>query len=150
MRKFSFLAGLLLVATFFIGCDQKINTGAADVKYDREICERCKMIISDRHHTVQAINPANGKRYYYDDIGCMVLWFDEQKLDWFDQAIIYVTDFDTGVWIDARTAPWSNERITPMSFGMVAHKDKSDIDLIEHREIIGFDEVIKAVRERGK
>lgn len=150
MRRFSFLALFLMIA--FVGCDQKISHEPVATKYDRDICDRCRMIISDRQHTVQIINPKDGKRYHFDDIGCAVLWFSDKNLDWFDSAKIFVTDYDTGVWIDARTAFWSTERVTSMGFGVVAHQNRESINLSEnpHRKIVDFDEVIKIARERGK
>lgn len=122
MKNFSLLA--FIFALFFMGCDTKIDLSSKDVKWDREICERCKMIMSDRLYAAQVVNPKDGKRYYYDDIGCTILWFDEEKIPWEDQAIIYVTDAKTGEWIDAKKAFWVFGKVTPMDFGFAAYKEQ--------------------------
>lgn len=123
MKKFSFLI-LVVLGMFFVACDSKIDTSAKDVKFDREVCERCKMIISDRNYAVQIVNPSDGKRYYFDDIGCTISWFNEKQIDWANDAIIYVTDAKTGKWIDAKKAFWTYGASTPMNFGFSAYEEK--------------------------
>ncbi|MEA3373385.1 MAG: hypothetical protein U9Q62_06800 [Campylobacterota bacterium] len=133
----------MLLTIGFSGCEQKISTELHKVHWDRDMCERCKMVVSDRKHTVQVINPQNGRSYMYDDIGCTVLWFIEEKIEWADEAVIWITDTKTGEWINARTAFYDTMNITPMAYGISAHKDRSSIK--EGEEIIDFDEVKKRV-----
>lgn len=121
MKKYNYLI-LLLLVFFSMGCEVKIDTKAKDIKWDREVCQRCKMIISNRNYAVQIINPINGERFYFDDIGCMVVWFKEEKLSWEDKAIIYISDATTGEWLDAKEAYWVYGAITPMAFGFSAYK----------------------------
>lgn len=125
MKKFSLLL-LFVISIFFSACDSTIDTSAKEVKYDREVCERCKMILSERNYAVQLINPSNGKRYYYDDIGCAILWFDEEHIEWEKDAIIYVADVQTGEWINAYEAFWTYGAVTPMDFGFSANKYKQE------------------------
>ncbi|MFW2590967.1 hypothetical protein ACN5PC_03470 [Aliarcobacter butzleri] len=123
MKKFSFLL-LMVLGMLFIACESQIDKTPREVKFDREVCERCKMIISDRNYATQVVNPNNGKRYYYDDIGCTILWFKENSISWENEAIIYVTDAKTGRWIDARKAFWTYGATTPMNFGFSAYEVK--------------------------
>jgi len=141
MKKFNYIFFTVLVL-FVIGCEFKIDTTPKEVKWDREVCERCKMIISDRKYAVQIINPKNGDRFYFDDIGCTILWFEEQNIDWKNDAYIYVTDAKTGKWIDARNAYWTYGAITPMAFGFSANKTK-----ILNKENNDLNYVIKKVLE---
>ncbi|MFW2516820.1 hypothetical protein ACN5PD_10865, partial [Aliarcobacter butzleri] len=62
MKKFSFLL-LMVLGMLFIACESQIDKTPREVKFDREVCERCKMIISDRNYATQVVNPNNGKRY---------------------------------------------------------------------------------------
>lgn len=110
------------IAFFYAACSNEIDTSPKEIKYDREVCERCKMIISVRNYAAQTINPATGKRYYWDDIGCSILWFDEEKIDWEESAITYVKDVKTGKWLDAKKAHYTYGAITPMNFGYSAHE----------------------------
>jgi len=107
------------------------------------MCARCIMVISDRHNTIQVTNPINGDSYIFDDIGCMVLWFNEHKLPWRDKAKIWITDFKTGKWIDAKNAFYDTENITPMAYGFSAHAKQEDI-AIGH-SVIDFNEVVTRV-----
>ena len=136
---------------FFIiltGCEERSKTAVTKVHWDRDMCARCVMVISDRHNAVQVKNPNNNKTYMFDDIGCMVLWFGDENIEWQNEAIIWITDVDTGEWIDARKAYYDTNNITPMAYGFSAHKTKESIK--EGEEIIEFDEVVKRVKKIGK
>lgn len=116
MKKFSFL--LALLGLFLIGCDNKAALEPKKVHWDRDMCERCKMVLSDRKFSAQAINPQTGRKYYFDDIGCAILWFRENKISWENEAILWVNDAQSGEWIDAKTAFYDTENITPMAYGL--------------------------------
>ena len=141
----------LLLVSGFSGCEKKqISTELHEVHWDRDMCERCKMVTSDRHHTVQVINPETGKYYMFDDIGCAVLWFDEEKVAWKDQAKVWITDIDTGKWIDARNAFYDAGNVTPMAYGFAAHMKKESIK--EGKEIFPYNalsEHMKMIEEKN-
>jgi hypothetical protein len=127
MRLFSF--GFLLAVSLAFGlsgCSKKsYDNEAAKMHWDRDMCERCKMAVSERKYAVQVIDPKTHKVYRFDDIGCTVLWFDEEKIPWKHQAKIWITDAKTGEWIDARTAKYTDDSITPMAYGFAAFTDKT-------------------------
>jgi len=147
--KAFFLALLLVVG--FSGCEKKkITTDLQEVHWDRDMCERCKMVTSDRHHSVQVIDPKTGKAYMFDDIGCALLWFDEEKIIWKDQAKVWITDVDTGKWIDARDAYYDVGNVTPMAYGFAAHSKKESIK--KEKEVFVYDtlpEHIKKIEEKN-
>ncbi|MDD2906732.1 MAG: hypothetical protein PHH41_04545 [Sulfurimonas sp.] len=138
----------VLLASLFTGCSEKPLNAVAEVHWDRDMCARCVMVVSDRHNTVQVREPRNGKTYMFDDIGCMALWFDEHEIEWRDQAIVWITDVKSGEWIDARKAFYDTQNVTPMAYGFSAHKTKDTIEVTE--EIITYDEVLKRVIKIGK
>ena len=133
---------------FFSGCEEKPKNGIAKVHWDRDMCARCVMVVSDRKNTTQVKDPQTGKKYMFDDIGCTILWFKDENITWKDKAIIWITDVNTGQWIDARTAFYDTENITPMAYGFSAHKTKNTIK--KDQEIIDFEEVSKRVIKIGK
>ena len=142
MRQFKlFLLTVLLL--LFTACEKKDPTALNEVHWDRDMCERCKMVVSERHHAVQVINIQNGRSYMFDDIGCVVLWFDDEKIDWANKSKIWITDLSTGKWIDARIAFYDTHNITPMAYGFSAHESKASIKKDE--EIINFDEMSRRV-----
>ncbi len=125
MRVISLFVSLMFVLMLGMnGCSKKSSDGSAvKMHWDRDMCERCKMAISERKYAVQVVNPQTGKVYKFDDIGCTVLWFDEEHIPWKDQAKIWITDARTGQWIDARTAKYTDDSITPMAYGLAAYTD---------------------------
>jgi len=149
MKYFFLLFTLAFNLLYFTGCDKKeVSTQPRAVHWDRDMCARCVMVVSDRKNTTQVINPKNGKVYMFDDIGCMILWFDNKKILWKDKAVIWITDAKTGKWIDARKAFYDTNNITPMAYGFVAHKSKDEI--AKGEEIIDFAEVARRVKKIGR
>jgi len=145
--KLFFVAfAIFVLSVGFSACEKKSNTDMRKVHWDRDMCERCKMVLSDRKHAVQVINPLNGKSTMYDDIGCTVLWFEDEKIDWAPKAKIWITDSITGKWIDARTACYATQHITPMAYGFGAHEHNTTINAKE--EVIDFIEVSKRIMKR--
>ncbi len=150
MKKFNVLAWLLaaLAMTAFLGgCEKKAADGIAKMHWDRDMCERCKMAISDRKFAVQVVDPVTRKHYKFDDIGCAVLWFDEEKIPWKDRAKIWITDGKSGQWIDARKALYGTGAVTPMGFGFVAYEHAGEAG---DAQLIGFDEVVRRIHERKR
>ena len=135
---------LSFVLFLFLGCEQKPTSGPAKIHWDRDMCDRCVMVLSDRKNTVQLQHPTMKKTYKFDDIGCMVLWFEEENIDFKESAKIWITDAMTGEWIDARSAFYSSQNVTPMAFGYSAHASKQSIK--EGVEILTYDEVVKKIK----
>jgi nitrous oxide reductase accessory protein NosL len=138
-----FFFAFFLVAGFS-GCEKKqITTELQEVHWDRDMCERCKMVTSDRHHTVQVINPQNGKAYMFDDIGCALLWFEDEKIAWEDQAKVWITDAKSGKWIDAKNAFYDAGNVTPMAYGYAAHLHKEDIE--KDKEVVLYKDLYEGI-----
>ena len=142
-----YLLYLLYIFLLFGGCSdtKEATSGVSPVHWDRDMCKRCKMVVSDRKHSVQVKDP-KGRVYMFDDIGCMILWFEERRPAWRDSARIFITDSKFGEWIDAKRAWYDTGNVTPMAFGFAAHKQKKDID--KGKEILSFDEVRERILHR--
>lgn len=112
------------------GCSGDPGTGPLEVTWDRDVCERCNMVLSDRKHAAQVrYTPDDGGQSEvrrFDDLGCAVLWLDQQR--WREDASveIWVIDYRDGAWIDARKAHYVTGRITPMQYGLGAQGDPTD------------------------
>jgi copper chaperone NosL len=141
-----FVIGILVF--MFSACEKESVSGLAKVHWDRDMCTRCVMVVSDRKNTVQVANSLTGKKYMFDDIGCMTLWFSEENINWKDKAVVWITDVDSGEWINARKAFYNPGNITPMSFGFSAHKVKSSIK--DANEVLSYDEVLKIITENAR
>jgi len=145
MRWFSSLFLATMIFLGLSGCEREISDELKTVHWDRDMCERCKMVVSDRTHGVQVINLQTGRSYMFDDIGCMVLWFRDENITWAPQAKIWITDTVTAKWIDAREALYDTNNITPMAYGFAAHENNSTIKPGE--KVVGFKEVVQRIFE---
>lgn len=135
---------VLFVAVLFLGCEQKAGGTYAELHWDRDMCDRCVMVLSDRKNALQYRDPTTKKLYKFDDIGCMALWFKEEDISYKDSVKIWVTDAQSGEWIDARSAFYTSGNVTPMAFGYSAYKTKSQIQ--DAKEILTYEQVIENIK----
>ncbi len=113
----------LCLAGLFVGCSGDTGTGPVEVTWDRDACQRCRMVLSDRVHAAQVRGGPQGQKakvHKFDDIGCAVVWLKDQP--WADDPAteIWVTDHRSGQWIDARNAHYLTGQMTPMEYGLGA------------------------------
>jgi len=115
------LAMLLLVS-----CNNESKTGPAKITFDRDSCERCRMLISDRYHVAQVRGGERNQAYKFDDLGGAIIWLSEQS--WKDESKteIWVANHLTGEWLDAKQAWYVREKHTPMNYGYSAETEKRD------------------------
>ncbi|MEA3292746.1 MAG: hypothetical protein U9Q71_10660 [Pseudomonadota bacterium] len=124
-QSFVWLLAALLVA----GCSREPETGPGEVRWDREVCARCVMAVSDRHYSAQVRGGPGGQKtklYKFDDIGCAVIWLDEQPWKDDPRTEVWVTDHRDGEWIDARRAYYVKGKLTPMDYGLGAQDDPAE------------------------
>ncbi len=117
--------GILLTATLLSlpGCSGDPGVGPKEVNWDREACHRCRMVLSDRLHSAQIRVGAGGERskvYPFDDIGCALIWLEDQPFRDAPDTEIWVNDWRSGDWIDAREATYLPGQVTPMEYGLGA------------------------------
>jgi nitrous oxide reductase accessory protein NosL len=148
MKLFSlpFFFGIFFLLGFS-GCEKKEPGSVVPMHWDRDMCERCKMAISERKFAVEVIEPKRDKAYKFDDIGCAVLWMEEEKVPWKNEAIIWITDAKSGRWIDAKKAKYTEDAITPMAFGFAAYSDET---LPQGKKTYDFDMIVPRIEEIEK
>ncbi|MCB1867643.1 MAG: hypothetical protein KDI43_03710 [Gammaproteobacteria bacterium] len=123
LRPVIMLQALILLCA----CSADPGTGPAEVKWDRTACERCRMVLSDRHFAAQVRYLPEGKRrskvVQFDDFGCAALWLQDKP--WKDDPTtqFWVADHRTGEWIDARAASYIKDKLTPMEYALGAQSD---------------------------
>lgn len=126
MKKFRLVA-IIFTLVAVLGCKTSVNLEPADVKWDRDVCERCVMQVNDRLHSAQIVDPKSGEHYFFDDLGCASLWLEEQNQPWKTDAIVYITDGLDGKWINKNQAVFAQGFKTPMSFGIAAFKTGTEV-----------------------
>jgi copper chaperone NosL len=89
------------------------------IALNEEACHQCRMAISQREFAGEVVT-VSGTIHYFDDIGCMSRWITDNHPP--DSAGLFVTDYDSGAWLDARGAHYvqSNSLPTPMKYGLAA------------------------------
>lgn len=126
--RYSGFFGLILVV-LLSGCSGEPTTGPVAVKWDRDQCERCRMVVSDPLHAAQIRQPAGegrSKVYRFDDFGCAVIWLDQQSWKNEPGVEFWVTDFLTREWVNVEQATFVMNRVTPMGYGLGAQLEPGE------------------------
>lgn len=138
----------LFMALSLLACGgDKPPAGPAEVHYGEDVCDRCKMIISDERFAAQYATKT-GQVKKFDDFGCMAaeLGSDGGKDE---VGGIYVTDFTTSAWLDARKAHYlkSPGIASPMGYGIAAFGTEAALRADPHHgagaKSGGFDDIME-------
>ncbi len=135
---------ILPILLLLTACEEEKTTGAVDVRWDREICARCAMAISDRKYSAQVRGGREGKKakvYKFDDLGCAVIWLDKQNWKDATRTEVWVNSYKDGKWINAKTAWYVEMNNTPMDYGLGAQKEKTDGAINYEQAIVHIYEV---------
>jgi nitrous oxide reductase accessory protein NosL len=125
-RHIFFVSMLLISLLFLTACKEEKTTGAAEVRWDREICARCAMAVSDHNYSAQVRGgkpEKKSKLYKFDDVGCAIIWLDDQNWKDDPRTEIWVNHHKTGDWINAKTAWYVEMKNTPMDYGLGAQTE---------------------------
>ncbi len=126
---------ILLLTVFFIlsvSCSDQPQSGPVEIYYGEDICERCKMIISEKDFASQ-YQLTNGKTHKFDDIGCMIHFIYEHDSN---ISSIYVMDFASNEWIDGKDSyyVWTENIKTPMGHGIITSMDIQEAKVLAKEE----------------
>ncbi len=133
-------AGLALhpLAALLAGCGRsELPEGVAEIKWDRDTCVRCSMIISDPRFAAQVRGGPQQQSYKFDDIGCVVFWLKAQAWGNDPATKIWVMGGENK-WLDARAARYIGGRTSPMGYNFAATRDVAagSLDFEEMRQHI--------------
>ena len=112
-------------ALLLTGCGEQ-TTGPVDLRFDRVTCERCRMVLSDPRHAAQVrVTAADGRSlvHAFDDLGCAVIWLESRPERDAPGTEVWVSDWRTGDWIDAASAAYVADQVTPMGYGLGAQPE---------------------------
>jgi len=146
-RRRFLAAGLVLTplaaALSACGRDDRWPEGMYPIKWDRDTCVRCNMVISDRRFAAEMRGGPKDTVFKFDDIGCAMFWLRDKAKDypWITEAATRLWVADVGskgnevAWLDARTASYAG-RTSPMgyNFGASAHAQPGAVDFQTMRE----------------
>lgn len=114
-RTLALALALTLVASALPAMSCSRSDTAAEPVWGKEPCAHCRMLVSASRYAAQA--SSDGERYFFDDVGCLILWMDAHKAA--EKA--WVHDASSNAWLEARTARYITGARTPMDFGLEAH-----------------------------
>ncbi|MFN3337257.1 MAG: nitrous oxide reductase accessory protein NosL [Thermomicrobium sp.] len=108
----------LLVTIPLAACQRQRELSPPQVRYGRDTCAECGMILSDARFAAAAAT-ADGETVLFDDIGCLLIYRQKQSPSW---AAIWVHDLDTQSWLQAENAWYlvSQGIRSPMGYGIAA------------------------------
>ncbi len=120
---------ILLLLLGFTACRDRIDTGPHAVHYGEDVCERCRMIISDKRFAAQFIT-GRGEAKKYDDIGCMADDLKDARKRGETPLAVYISDYNTGEWLDAGKAFYlqNSELKSPMGYNIAAFGSGEDMN----------------------
>lgn len=143
MRLLAKIFLLGAVALFLAACSRAPETGPVEIKWDRDTCKRCSMAISDRNYAVEVRGGPKNQVHKFDDIGCAVHWLKDQPWGNDPAAEIWVADYRSGKWLDARAAHYVAGKTTPMAYGFGASAEALPGS-------VGFEEARKQLLAKDK
>lgn len=116
--------------------------GMAEIKWDRDTCARCGMVISDRRFAAEMRGGEKDIAFKFDDIGCAAFWMRDKQKDypWMTDAAtrIWVADASsTGdKWLEARKAHYAGGKMSPMgyNYGARSSAEAGALDFEEMRQ----------------
>jgi len=124
-------------------CTPDPAAGPSEIHWDADSCARCGMAISDRQFAAQVRAVPGAPSQKFDDIGCALLWTHALAGDQRGAARVWVTDHDSGQWLDGRSARYRAGASSPMRYGFSAHREAA-------AESRSFDEVTATLVEQER
>jgi len=127
---------IALVCACNFGCGGREETGPPTLHLGSDVCDFCKMIISDQNFAAARIVRTTDGRMHsaaFDDIGCLLKY--QQSLAGGTLEYRYVTDYDSGAWLEAAQAFYiqSSGIRSPMASGIIASQTQAGADRLADR-----------------
>jgi len=127
---FATVIGILVVLLLSFGSDQGAKYVYKNNKEHKIIqikpkeyqCSECNMDIENLNYMVELI-AQNGNTYFFDDIGCVVLWLKTHTPT--DYRVVVKT-IDTQKWMDADKVWYSRTSPSPMGYGFAPFEKKRE------------------------
>ncbi len=106
------------LALLLAGC--QADSGPVEIKYGRDVCEMCGMIISSPRYATELRAAGDNKVHKFDDIGDAVNWLSSNCKTLADVKEFWVMNSADGkTWLDARKA-FYRRGDSPMNYNFAA------------------------------
>jgi nitrous oxide reductase accessory protein NosL len=135
--------GLAAALPFAASACRRQTEGPEEIVFGRDVCAMCGMIISDHRFAAEIRGGPRGELAKFDDIGDAVNWLETQTWKSTHLSEFWVMDWESGAkWLDARTARYLPDVISPMDYGYAAVAR-------EQERTVGFSAMAKAALAKG-
>jgi copper chaperone NosL len=121
MKQFIFTV-FAVVLMFPAWALEDAKPATTDFRSDR--CAECHMVVNSRTYAAQIIG--SGTPIFFDDIGCLVQYERNGKIQADSIDARFVRSVTTDAWLEVTKAIWvsTKEIRTPMGYGLHAYVDK--------------------------
>lgn len=145
MATRSLATGVALLATLAVGLyileilrAQAPPEGPVSVPWDRAVCARCRMLVSDPSFAAQ-LHTGSGDVLFFDDPGDLLLYLDDVDVD---VRAVYLHHLEEDRWIPASDAAFVPAEPTPMGYGLGA------VEVGEREDALSWEQALARVRDR--
>lgn len=140
--RVSLLTAILVFACFALANCGKQAGGPPSIRYGKDLCDECRMIINEDRFAAAATGPS-GQAAKFDSVGCLLRYRQSRP----ELEKIWVKSYGTAEWLDATAAffVFSEQISAPMGYGLAAEATKSAAQKLAdevHGRIFDFAELI--------
>lgn len=141
------MSAALFSAIALGGCRAGTPSGPPSIRYGKDLCTECRMIISEERFAAGATDEA-GAAVKFDSVGCLIHFLRDKP----GKRRVWVQRYDSGGWIDARNAFFvlSEKILASMGYGVAAADSKTDAEQIAGElqgEIVDFNGLISSLQK---
>lgn len=122
-----------LVLLLLLGCTEA-TLDAVEPVWGKQQCAHCAMLVSDKPPAAQVVT-SDGKRRFFDDIGCMVAWEQREHVGVRARWVRVAES-----WVDPTATRFREGQSTPMDFGFLA----------DSQGVVTFEQVQQAVKAKSR
>lgn len=147
MIKF-LITSLCILPLIFAGCSKSLDAIPPKILAGQDQCDHCFMLINEVKYAA-ALILKNGEEKRFDDIGCMLAYAEENKVN---IKYYWVNDFKTGKSLPAEKAFFvrSKNEVTPMGSGLLAFSSEETANGYsagENSTILRFNDLINNINK---
>jgi len=120
----NWITGFIILILTVSGCVGEHRRRPPVIRYGRDVCDECRMIISEERFSAASFN-SEGEAVRFDGIGCLIRYHVRHPLH---AEKTWVHDYQSEKWVQADSAFFVSTQTvaTPMGSGIVAFASQSE------------------------